>query len=172
MIKPDIVTVAERENLELKQKGKDLWSLCPLPGHSERTPSFKISPARQHFHCFGCGADGDVITLIQKLKGLSFKQAILYLGINGKPYRPDPKEIRKRQLLNKFREWCNEHYDDLCSLYRTLQKAKEKAKTIEEVEALAEFYHEESVWLAQIEILQGNDDKEKLNLYEEVGYGC
>lgn len=171
MIKPDIVATAERENLELKQKGKDLWSLCPLPGHSEKTPSFKISPARQHFHCFGCGADGDVITLIQKLKGLSFKQAISYLGINGKPYKPDPKEIKKRQLLQHFRQWCNDYHSDLCSLIRCFWKAKQQAKDEADLEKLVEFYHNESIWLAQIEILQMGDDEDKLGLYREVVYG-
>jgi DNA primase len=167
--KPDIVTVIQNEGVHLIPKGKSLSALCPF--HTEKHPSFRVYTEQNSFYCFGCGTGGDSISFIKKYKNLTFQEAVKYLGINGKPYRPNPKEIRRKELLRQFRQWCNEYYDDLCLLYRTLQRAKEKAKTIEEVEALAPFYHQESTWLYQIEILQGDGDQAKFKLYKEVVFG-
>lgn len=172
--KPDIVSTLEKEGIVFKEKNKSLWTLCPL--HSEKTPSFKVDPERQTFYCFGCHEHGDVIAFIQKFKGLSFKEALSYLGIStGRPTPEAIKKIRqekhKRELIKGFREWCNDYHNDLCRLYRTLQKAKSKAKTIKEVEALSKFYHKETLWIYQIEILLSNDDEAKFNLYREVAYG-
>ncbi|MBA2738785.1 MAG: DNA primase [Nocardioidaceae bacterium] len=47
--------------------------LCPF--HDEKTPSFTVTPARQYFHCFGCGQGGDVFTFLQQVEGLSFVEA-------------------------------------------------------------------------------------------------
>ena len=167
--KLNIVSVLENEGIELKRKGKYLWALCPL--HAEKHPSFKVDSEKQSFYCFGCSFGGDVVSFIQKYKNLSFKEALKYLGVDGKTFKPDPKEIRKRELLQKFRAWCNNYHSDLCSLIRCLWKAKQKAKTEEDVKKLAEFYHKESIWLYQIEILWGTDDNAKLELYQELVYG-
>lgn len=165
--KPDIVSTIE-PYAELKKRGRYYWALCPLPGHIEKTASFKVDPGRQTFYCFGCGIGGDVIQFVMQYHNMSFKEALQHLGINGKTRRPDSKEMKKRELLSAFREWCDTYFDDLCTLVRTLQKAKQNAKTMEEVEAMAEYYHKESVWLYQIEILQSNDDKAKFKLYREL----
>lgn len=71
---------------------------CPF--HSENTPSLKIYPGNRGFHCFGCGAHGDVITFVMKYLNLSFAQAIIrlssdfHLGLT--PTRETPKEARER----------------------------------------------------------------------------
>jgi len=166
LTKPDIVTIVQNEGVHLRPKGKSYFALCPF--HAERVASFQVRPYQQRFKCYGCGETGDVISFIQKYHNLDFKEACKYLGIS---FKPDLKEIKKQQLVKTFREWCNDYYDDLCSLYRALQKAKEQAKTIEEIEMLAEFYHKESLWLYQIEILQSDDDQAKFELYKEVIYG-
>jgi len=169
MIKPDIITVLKNEGIELKRKGNSFWSCCPLPLHSERTPSFKVDPERQTFHCFGCNEHGDVITAIMKLKGYGYMEALRYLGMtDGRPYKPDTRQIKKRGLVKGFRQWVNDYNDDLCTLCRTLQDEKAKAKTIEKVEELAEWYHAESEWLRRMDILESDDDKAKLELYMEV----
>ena len=49
----------------LKPAGSNMLGLCPF--HSEKTPSFTVFKSRQNFHCFGCGAGGDVITFIMKM---------------------------------------------------------------------------------------------------------
>jgi len=165
--KPDIVSVVE-SHVELKKKGRYFWALCPLPGHLEKTPSFKVDPERQFFYCFGCGSGGDVISFIQKYKDLSFQESVRYLGINGKTYRPEPKEIKKRELIKAFRAWCDDYFEDLCSLVRCLYKATQNCKTIEDAEKLAEFYHLEPIWWHRIEILLGDDDEAKFKLYKKV----
>jgi DNA primase len=170
MNKPDIETTLRNEGIELKLKGKSLWGLCPF--HLERTPSFKVDPERQSFYCFGCGAGGgDVIAFIQKYKNLSFRDALRYLGISGKPMRPDNKELKKRELLRKFNLWVYTKHDSLCALCRELQEIKPLVKSEEELENLAFFYHREALWIHQIEILQGRDDEAKFRLYREIKYG-
>ena len=62
----------------LKRKGKNLVGLCPF--HAEKTPSFTVSPDKQIFHCFGCGAGGDVIEFIRKQNGFTFVEAVKYLA--------------------------------------------------------------------------------------------
>lgn len=47
----------------LRNKGRNLWGLCPFPDHNEETPSFKIDPDRQNFYCFGCHQHGDLFHL-------------------------------------------------------------------------------------------------------------
>jgi len=58
----------------LKKAGKDYAGLCPF--HAEKTPSFTVSPEKQIFHCFGCGAGGDVFTFLMKYDGISFPEAV------------------------------------------------------------------------------------------------
>ena len=60
--------------LQLKKAGSNYKALCPF--HSEKTPSFVVSPAKQIYHCFGCGASGDAIKFIMEYEKLSYKEAI------------------------------------------------------------------------------------------------
>ena len=60
----DIVAVVG-EHAPVKQRGRDFWCCCPL--HHEKTPSFKIDPALQLWHCFGCGEGGDVFAFVMKV---------------------------------------------------------------------------------------------------------
>ena len=66
------------ETVLLKRKGKNLVGLCPF--HAEKTPSFTVSPDKQIFHCFGCGASGDVIEFMRKQNGYSFVEAVKFLA--------------------------------------------------------------------------------------------
>ena len=58
----------------LKKGGKDLQGLCPF--HDEKTPSFTVSPSKNMYYCFGCGAGGDAIKFLEEFEGLSFTEAV------------------------------------------------------------------------------------------------
>lgn len=69
----DIVDIIGSE-IELKKSGANLNACCPF--HGESTPSFVISPAKQIYHCFGCGVGGDAIKFIQEYNKISFYESI------------------------------------------------------------------------------------------------
>ena len=75
--KCDIVSIIG-EFLTLKKRGKNFIALCPF--HGEKTPSFVVSPEKQIYYCFGCGASGDVFSFLMDYEGLIFSEAIVYLG--------------------------------------------------------------------------------------------
>lgn len=64
--------------VHLTKKGGNLWGLCPF--HSEKTPSFSVSPDKQIYHCFGCGKGGGVISFIMEMENLSFPDAVRLLA--------------------------------------------------------------------------------------------
>ncbi len=69
----DIVDVIA-ESVILKKTGRNYLGLCPF--HSEKTPSFSVSPQKQIFHCFGCGVGGNVFSFLMKHNGISFPEAV------------------------------------------------------------------------------------------------
>ena len=73
----DIVNVVSRY-VKLKKQGVNFVGLCPF--HHEKTPSFVVSPAKQLFHCFGCGAGGDVVKFIMMIESIDFKEAVSILA--------------------------------------------------------------------------------------------
>ena len=79
----DIVEVIS-DRVLLKKSGANYKGLCPF--HSEKTPSFTVSPAKQIFHCFGCNEGGNVYQFVMKIENLSFPDSVLLLarryGIN------------------------------------------------------------------------------------------
>jgi DNA primase len=73
----DIVEVIS-EHVSLKKRGKTYFGLCPF--HPEKTPSFHVDPVRQFFHCFGCGAGGNVFTFLMQTRGLTFPESMRLLA--------------------------------------------------------------------------------------------
>jgi DNA primase len=69
----DIVDVVER-HIQLKKAGANYQACCPF--HSEKTPSFTVSPSKQFYHCFGCGAHGSAIGFVMQYSGLGFVEAV------------------------------------------------------------------------------------------------
>ncbi len=69
----DLVDVVGKR-LKLKKSGANYFACCPF--HGEKTPSFSVSPARQFYHCFGCGAHGTAITFLMEYEGLGFVEAV------------------------------------------------------------------------------------------------
>ena len=74
----DIVDVVGQYVRLTKKSGANLFGLCPF--HSEKTPSFSVSPDRQIYHCFGCGKGGSVISFIMEIENLSFPDAVAFLA--------------------------------------------------------------------------------------------
>ncbi len=73
----DIVEVV-RQHVDLKAAGSVYKGLCPF--HKEKTPSFIVTPARGRYHCFGCGAGGDVISFVMEVEGVGFPEAVEILA--------------------------------------------------------------------------------------------
>ena len=64
--------------VSLRRSGSNCLGLCPF--HSEKTPSFSVSPGKKMFYCFGCGAGGDAITFVMKAENLEYVDAIEFLA--------------------------------------------------------------------------------------------
>ena len=99
----DIVDIVS-ETVLLKRSGKNFLGLCPF--HTEKTPSFTVSPDKQIFYCFGCGSGGNVFSFLMKQEGLSFPETARGLakryGIDLpiRPLSPDQKKkISQREGL-------------------------------------------------------------------------
>lgn len=99
--------------VHLSKQGKYLWGLCPF--HSEKTPSFTVTPERGVFHCFGCGMGGNAIKFRMEIEGLSFPEAVRIMaeesdipvpeGNGGILSPPDPERdrlIQAYELSAKF----------------------------------------------------------------------
>src|SRR5205085_132085 len=75
------------ETVRLTRAGRNLKGLCPF--HSEKTPSFVVYPNNASYHCFGCGANGDIFGFVMKTEGLDFRGALEKLaakaGVELKP---------------------------------------------------------------------------------------
>ncbi|NJN69803.1 MAG: hypothetical protein HC801_05700 [Nitrospira sp.] len=72
------ITDIVSHHVSLSKAGQNLKGLCPF--HHEKTPSFTVSPSKQIFHCFGCGAGGNVFTFLSRLTGASFPEVVRDLG--------------------------------------------------------------------------------------------
>ena len=103
----DIVDVVSSYVQLTKRSGSNMFGLCPF--HSEKTPSFSVSPEKQIYHCFGCGKGGGVINFIMEIEHLSFPDAVHLLAKRCGMTVPDdetPAEIRSRltRMLDLNRE--------------------------------------------------------------------
>lgn len=86
--------------VQLRRSGSNFQGLCPF--HSEKTPSFNVNPAREIFHCFGCGAGGNAFSFVMRMEGLSFPEAVKFLA------RKAGVEIEERQLTPAERKTLDE----------------------------------------------------------------
>lgn len=98
----DIVDLVS-DYLSLKKTGQNWKGLCPF--HAEKTPSFTVSPAKQIYHCFGCGSGGDIFSFLVNYENLTFNEALKALakraGVTLKPsQKSDVKAGEKEALYN------------------------------------------------------------------------
>ncbi|WP_019124700.1 DNA primase [Peptoniphilus grossensis] len=101
------------EYVDLKRSGSNYMGLCPF--HSEKTPSFSVSPSKSIFKCFGCGVGGDVITFIMKRENLNFPEAVEFLAekynVRLSEYKDENKEARdKRNRLYDINREAAMHF--------------------------------------------------------------
>ena len=76
-MKNDIVDVISGY-VRLQRKGSSYFGLCPF--HNEKSPSFSVSPSKQMYYCFGCGAGGNVFNFIMEYENFTFIEAVIYLA--------------------------------------------------------------------------------------------
>ncbi|MFA7670106.1 MAG: DNA primase [Burkholderiaceae bacterium] len=103
----DVVDVVGRY-VQLRKGGANLLGLCPF--HNEKTPSFTVSPTKQFYHCFGCGAHGTAITFLTQHTGASFPEAIRTLaGTVGMVVPEAQRSPRQRQLDQQRKQEISRH---------------------------------------------------------------
>ncbi len=107
----DVVDVVGQK-VALKKAGSTFKGLCPF--HSEKSPSFVVFPDKGNYHCFGCGANGDIFSFIMKTENLEFSDALKELatraGIELKPRRADDGAGKRRGELTQLLEQATLFY--------------------------------------------------------------
>ena len=119
----DIVDIIS-QYVTLKRSGRNFFGVCPF--HREKTPSFSVSPDKQIFHCFGCGAGGNVIHFISKIENVDFKESLEILAERAGitlPTIDNSFDSKKQQLKEKVYEINKEaaiYYHE--TLYKEISK--------------------------------------------------
>lgn len=139
-MKSDIVDVIQGY-VKIQKKGSSYFGLCPF--HNEKSPSFSVSPNKQMYYCFGCGAGGNVFTFIMEYENYSFPEAVRFLAKRAGVNLPEAeyneearrKESKKARLLEVNKEAAKYFYYQLRSQrgqagYRYLQKRELSDETI------------------------------------------
>ncbi len=115
----DIVEVVGR-HVELKRGGANFMGLCPF--HAEKSPSFSVSPSKQFYHCFGCGASGNAIKFLIEHHGMSFLDAVEELaqrvGMQVPQEQVSAEERERRQKLSERRLSLTEVLQRAADFYR------------------------------------------------------
>lgn len=99
----------------LRKQGKEFAACCPF--HDEKTPSFTVNEQKQFYHCFGCGAHGDVIKFVEQYEGLTFVESCKKLGAVSE-YMPSKQiraNLKRAKTLPKFSLPCDDRRNsDFC----------------------------------------------------------
>ncbi len=118
----DIVEVVDRY-VPLKKKGANYQACCPF--HHEKTPSFTVSPVKQFYHCFGCGAHGTAISFLMEHVGMDFPEAVRELASRSGLEVPEDGQGRRPEDGRRD-EWLA-IMDAAARYYQERLKASEKA---------------------------------------------
>ena len=142
----DIVQVIS-EYLTLKKAGSDFQACCPF--HQEKTPSFKISPSKQIFHCFGCGAGGNVFGFLMRQEGFTFPESVRFLaervGIQIKEEKLAPGQGELRERLFELHEFARRFY---CQCLQKSPKAAHAREYLEKRQLAGDATKEFSIGFA------------------------
>ncbi len=89
-----------RKKINLTKKGKEYLGLCPF--HREKSPSFSVNDAKRFYHCFGCGAHGDVIGFLSDLSSVKYQEAALQIAKEYSIIPPSDQELHKSLLYERY----------------------------------------------------------------------
>jgi DNA primase, catalytic core len=116
-LRADIVEVIA-EYVSLQRKGKNYLGLCPF--HSEKTPSFTVTPEKQIFYCFGCNVGGNIFSFLMKKENWSFIESVQNLAFRygvalpEKEQSPHEREkIKLQQRFQEINEWAASYFNDI-----------------------------------------------------------
>ena len=155
-MKPDILQTLSREGIEVNRNKAH----CPL--HEDDTPSLFVYPKNNSWYCYGCCIGGDAIEFIRKHRGMSYREAVTYLGI--REHIPNKRDIKKRALIADYKAWERRYHADLACQYRTIQNHKRLVQTMDDINTKA--YHAEAYIIYRLDMLdRGNG----LELYKHEG---
>jgi len=170
LLRCDIVDIIS-SYIPLKKAGRNFKALCPF--HHEKTSSFVVSPDKQIFHCFGCGAGGDAFSFIMKHERMEFPEAIRFLAdktgvkIETNEYKKNTETVSLTSLLYKINELAASYFQNNLSQGLNSDKAR---KYLEyrglQTEAIAKFHLglTLSSWDGLLEILKRKKVKDSLML--------
>jgi DNA primase len=122
----NIVEIASQYTT-LRRRGRKHVGLCPF--HSEKAPSFTVDEEKQLYHCFGCGAGGDIFTLIMEKENLSFPEALRFLAEKYNIKLPERKKLSP-QLIKLEEELFKINEDALAFFKKNLFNTKEGEKAL------------------------------------------
>lgn len=157
------------EYVDLKRSGSNYMGLCPF--HSEKTPSFSVSPSKSIFKCFGCGVGGDVITFIMKRENLNFPEAVEFLAekynVRLSEYKDENKEARdkRNRLYDINREAAMHFLNNLSSSQKAQKYLRDRGLSDKTIRAYGLGYSKDS-WTDLYDHLTklGYKEEELLNL--------
>ena len=136
------------EYVDLKRSGSNYMGLCPF--HSEKTPSFSVSPSKSIFKCFGCGVGGDVITFIMKRENLNFPEAVEFLAekynVRLSEYKDENKEARDKinRLYDINREAAMHFLNNLSSSPKAQKYLRDRGLSDKTIRAYGLGYSKDS----------------------------
>jgi DNA primase len=119
----DIVNVVEKY-VKLKRTGKNYIGLCPF--HTEKTPSFVVSPDIQRYKCFGCGETGDIFNFLQDIESIDFPEALEKLA------KEAGVELKKSPYNSKYRVLEEINYKATKYFYNQFKKNSKAQKYMKE----------------------------------------
>jgi DNA primase len=119
----DIVNVIEKY-VKLKRTGKNYVGLCPF--HTEKTPSFVVSPDLQRYKCFGCGETGDIFNFLQDIEGIDFPEALEKLA------KEAGVELKKSPYNSKYKVLEEINYKATKYFYNQFKKSSKAQKYMKE----------------------------------------